>query len=288
MDDVFELQGMNLLKEQEKIYLGQAQETVKVVIPAAGRPRNQESLEPLIGELPPAMLDINGKPLLQRNVETLNKAKIHDISVVVGYNKDKFTVGGVTYLHNPKWESEGILTSLMRAEQKMDGKTLIIYSDLMFENWLIERVKAIESDFLVVVDNSFKRTRKRNKKFDLVVTEGEMPAGDRLLTYDHLYRVVRIGSAFPAESAGAEFIGIAIFSKKGSQIFRAEYRKALKEYADKAVSEAPNIHQASMEDFLQHLIGLGHRVDALQVNSGWMELHTFENYKEAVSLSRIL
>ncbi len=36
------------------------------------------------------------------------------------------------------------------------------------------------------------------------------------------------------------------------------------------------------------MIGLGYRVDALQVNSGWMELHTFENYKEACAVSEVL
>jgi phosphoenolpyruvate phosphomutase len=288
MDNVFELQGMGQLKEQEKIYLSTTEEPIRVVIPAAGKPHNQESLEPLLKEVPTAMLDINGKPLLQRNVETLSKAKLHDISVINGYNKDKFNVGGVSYIENPMYEREHILSSLMCAEAKMDGKTLVIYSDLLFESWLIERLKSAESDFVVVIDSSFKWTRKRNKKFDLVMTKEKLAQGNRLVTMDRLYNVVKIGSAFPEEMADAEFIGMAIFSKKGSEIFRREYHKALEQFKNKPFIEAENIYRASMEDFLQYLINLGYKVEALQVNSGWMEIHTFDNYKEACGITEVL
>jgi phosphoenolpyruvate phosphomutase len=215
MDDVFELQGMNQLKKDEKIYLSLSEEPVRVIIPAAGAPHNQESLEPLLKDTPLAMLDINGKPLLQRNSETLNKAKLYDISIVVGYKKDKFKVGGLTYFDNPKYKTEGIISSIMCAEAKMDSNALIIYSDILFENRLIERLKSIESDFVIVVDNSFKKTHKRNKKLDLVVTKEKLVSGARLLTYDHLYHVNKIGTTLPDVSASAEFVGIVMISKKG-------------------------------------------------------------------------
>jgi len=102
---------------------------------------------------------------------------------------------------------------------------------------------------------------------------------------DRLYNVMRIGSEFPADRANAEFIGIAMFSKKGSAIFRREYHKALELFKNKPFIEAENIHQSSMEDFLQYLIGLGYKVEAMQVNSGWMEIHTFGNYKEACNIA---
>jgi phosphoenolpyruvate phosphomutase len=82
----------------------------------------------------------------------------------------------------------------------------------------------------------------------------------------------------------AEFIGIAMLSKKGSEIFKREYHRALSDYEDKPIGDADNIFQASLMDFLQHLIDLGCKVEALRVNSGWMEIHTFDNYRHACSL----
>ena len=286
MSTVFELQGMTKMKEDERIYLRAGEEPIKVVIPAAGAPHNQESLEPLLQDTPLAMLDINGKSLLQRNVETLNKAKLYDVSVVRGYNKGSFDVDGVAYFDNPKYQSEHILSSIMCAESTMSGKTLIIYSDILFENSLIERLKTLVSDFAIVVDNSFKRAARRNKKLDLVITKENLVSGDRVLTYDKLYEIQKIGEAIPQEAASAEFIGIAMFSKKGAEVFRKEYQKASVEYRNKPFFEAENIAQASLEDFLQYLIELGYRVEAMQVNSGWMEIHTFDNYKYACSVVR--
>ena len=80
------------------------------------------------------MLDINGKSLLQRNIETLNRSKLYDISVITGYKQDSFDVDGVDYFHNEKYKAEHILSSIMCAESKMDGKTIIIYSDILFEH----------------------------------------------------------------------------------------------------------------------------------------------------------
>jgi len=70
MREVFELQGMTQMVEEEKVFLRSGEELIRVIIPAAGAPRNQESLEPLLHDIPLAMLDINGKSILQRNVET--------------------------------------------------------------------------------------------------------------------------------------------------------------------------------------------------------------------------
>jgi len=286
MSEVFELQGMIQMKEQEKFFLRAEEELIKVIIPAAGAPHNQESLEPLLQDRPLAMLDINGKSLLQRNVGTLNKSKLYDIAVIRGYKKDSFDIDGVAYFDNPKYSTEHVLSSIMCAEDKMDCNTLIIYSDILFESWLIERLKSLSADFVVVVDNSFKKSLSRNKKLDLVVTKESLVTGDRILTYDHLYQVDKIEETIPEDTASAEFVGIAMFSKDGIEIFKKEYHKALEEYKNKPFHEAENISQAALEDMLQHLINLGYKVEAMQVNSGWMEVHTFDNYKYACSIVR--
>ncbi|MFQ6618179.1 MAG: phosphoenolpyruvate mutase, partial [Fidelibacterota bacterium] len=131
MREVFELQGMLQMKESEKIFLRSDEEPVKVIIPAAGAPHNQESLEPLLQDIPLALLDINGKSILQRNIETLNKNMLYDISVITGYRGEKFNlsgVDGVKYYHNPNYEDTHILDSIMTAGEDLKGKVLIIFS----------------------------------------------------------------------------------------------------------------------------------------------------------------
>ncbi len=314
MNYVFDLLKLNSLDGEE--------EFIKVFIPAAGIPRNQDSLEALLTDRPIAMLDVWGKSLIERNIEVLNRSKLYDIFIIKGYKGDSFNIDGVTYLNNPKYQSEHILSSIMQAEDNMNCKTIIIYSDILFENHLIERLKYLQSDFIIVVDNSFKNIGVRNKKLEMVITEDRMPSGNRILI-DRLTRVKKIGKDIGTEKEigkeeigkdiekeigkdigiekeigkeeigkdikegnYSEFIGICMFSKNGIEIFKKEYHDALKQFANKQFYQSKNIFQASLTDMLQHLVVLGYKVDAMQVNSGWLEIHTFDNYKYACSIIR--
>ncbi|MFZ3169000.1 MAG: isocitrate lyase/phosphoenolpyruvate mutase family protein [Candidatus Methanoperedens sp.] len=276
------LQGME--KYEKNGFLWSDEEPIKVIIPAAGAPRNQESLEALLQDRPIAMLDIWGKSILQRNVEILNRSNLYDIFVIKGYKGDSFNIDGITYLDNPKYLSEHILSSIMQAKDIMNTKTLIIYSDILFENHLIDRLKSLRSDFVIVIDNSFKN-HKHNKKLEIVLTEENLPSGNRILI-DRLYKVNRIGDSSSEDVNYSEFIGACMFSKKGIEILKNEYNNAIGEYSNRQFYKSKNIFQASLTDMLQHLIFLGYKVNAIQVNSGWMEIHTFDNYKNACSIIR--
>ena len=63
---VFELQGMPQMKRDEEIYLRSGQLRTRAVIPAAGDHLDEYSMKHIAADIPMAMLDINGKPLLQR------------------------------------------------------------------------------------------------------------------------------------------------------------------------------------------------------------------------------
>ena len=79
MDFMFGLQGMDRMKEEEKIYLKTEKDQIDVVILAAGEPSYQKDLMALLSDVPPVMLDINGKALLQRNIEVLNGLGLNNI-----------------------------------------------------------------------------------------------------------------------------------------------------------------------------------------------------------------
>lgn len=281
MKEIFELQGMPRLRENEKIYLKTGVEPVKAVIPAAGAPHNQESLESLLKERPVCMLDINGKSVLQRNLETLNSVGISDITVITGYQSEKVNIGGIETIYNENYRDKHILHSIMLAENKFDGKTLLVYSDILFEKHLLTRLLESESDITLVVDASYKRTHLRNKKLDLVITMKKPVLGKRTVAYDQLNPILKIGEAIPEEEGDYEFIGMALFSAKGTELFRNEYYKAKEKHKSGCFQEATSFSQASLEDMIQEIIDNGRTVSALEVNSGWMEIHAFDDYKHA-------
>ena len=74
-----------------------------------------------------------------------------------------------------------------------------------------------------------------------------------------------------------EFVGIILFNDKGSKAFVEAYHKTKNDHGQ-------SLDKIGINKMLQKMIDDGFPVSALEVNSGWMELHTFDNYKLACSL----
>jgi phosphoenolpyruvate phosphomutase len=284
MSYLFDLQGMNRMKEQEKIYLKTEKEPVRVVIPAAGEPRDQESLATLLKDIPAAMLNICGKPLLQRNVETLNILGLNNIVVIGGYKSEQLRVEGINILHNKAYNNSGVLSSIMLPDEEFDGRTLIIFADILFEKYLMERLLGYEADIVLLVDSTYKKINARNKRLDLVVTElGNIPY-KRAVSFSKPNRILRIGKNIPEADAHYEFIGVGSFSRQGYKAFRKLYELALKKYSDNEFHESSGIRLAGFTDMIQEMIDNGENIYALEVTSGWMEIHTMENYEAACAI----
>ncbi len=72
LDEVFELQGMPQMKESELKYPLADSANVVAVIPIVGDHLQEHSMKNISEDIPFSMLDINGKPLLQRQVEVFS------------------------------------------------------------------------------------------------------------------------------------------------------------------------------------------------------------------------
>src|SRR5262249_21805133 len=101
LSEVYRLVDLDRLKNEEHAYLPADQETVKAVILAAGF---DERLMPLVSDRPKAMLDVRGKPILERQIETLREAGLRQIAVVRGYKKEQMTLPNVKYYDNDAFE----------------------------------------------------------------------------------------------------------------------------------------------------------------------------------------
>lgn len=271
MDEIFRLQGMHIMKHQEKRYLKSDIGTVKAIIPAAGA-KMDSSIKPLLEDRPIGMLDINGKSIFQRNIETLNMAGIQDINVVVGYKGEKVEAEGARVIKNTSFKTRGIMYSILKGVDSIADKNIILYSDIILDQYLLQRLLRKEGDIILVVDSTYKKTHIRNKELELVATKS--PNIDNLRTMDLNRKnpVCRIKKNLSEKYAHFEFIGTALLSKKGMELLIKEYKKS-------KLSQ-----KASFADFVQHLINKGHEVLAYEVTSGWMEIHNFEDYKRACAL----
>jgi phosphoenolpyruvate phosphomutase len=278
LSECFEIQGMHLMKKDEEKYLKSEIGNVKVVIPAAGS-KIDDSLKTLLEDRPVGMLDINGRPLIQRNVDTLNKVGIRDVSVVVGYKRENVDIKGVKIIENPDYETKGLMYSIIKGADEPADRNIIVYSDIVFDQELIRKLLRKEEDIILVVDRTYKKTHVRNKELELVLTERSPLDNLRTINVNRNDKILKIGKHLPESEGHYEFMGIACLSRKGLGILREEFEKA-----KKIVSRGKLVESVSFVEFIQYVIDKGYRVSALEVAEGWMEVHNFNDYKKVCSL----
>ncbi len=266
--ELFELQGTLEMKDHEKRFV-KDKEHITAIIPAAGKPIDETLQQIYLNDTPTCMLDVNGKTILQRNVELLNSCGISDINVITGYCSNKINVEGINKIENPDFSETKVFHSIMHAQEKMEGKTLITFSDILFEKEVIERIIKREEDIVLAVDSTYKMHPNRTgKKLDLVTARKNPVYGERTLTLDNDNEIIKIGSSVNFEEANFEFIGIALFSARGIELLKKIYHENVEEMKGADLTKA-----------IQNLIEKGHKVKCLEIHKGWTEVHTFDDYK---------
>lgn len=270
VSEIFDKVGFSDVKSRDMKF---AKGKVSVIIPAAGRDSEFQGI-------PKAMLDIKGKPLLQRQVDMLKKNGIKDISVIRGYEKEKFSVQGIKYTDNDDYEKTFILDSLFRAEESMNSGFIYINSDLLFKEDIIKRLLETKDDIVLVVDNSYEYHKHNvDKGLDLVMAK-QKPSKSIRVWEERENEVVRIGKNISKEMADFEFIGIAYFSEYGADILKKVYHDCLANSKGN-FHEAPDLKRAGFTDIIQEIIDRGFKVKLIEVHKGWMEIHNRKDFEEA-------
>ena len=149
LTDVYGLIGVDDMKREEKCYLPAGGAQVGAIVLAAGA---SPELGELTADRPKAMLDIKGKTILARQVEALNAAAIKDVAAVIGWKHEAVDLPNLkTYVVE---ESSGELDSLMAAADGIEGRTVVLYGDLLFDRSLLERLLQADGDVVLVVDRA--------------------------------------------------------------------------------------------------------------------------------------
>ena len=120
-----------------------------VIILAAGF---GSRLLPLTKDKPKSLIEFGGKTLLERNIEIFKKHGINEITIITGYKKEKINFTDINYIENKNFQHNSTLQSLFYAIDQIKTSTIITYSDIIFEERILEELLSIENDIAVVVD----------------------------------------------------------------------------------------------------------------------------------------
>lgn len=96
---------------------------------------------PLTFETPKGLLEVFGERMIERQIKQLHEVGIHDITIVVGYLKEKFDYlidkYDVKLLYNNEYSAKNTLTTLYHARKVLKGRNMYLLSS---DNWMRENM----------------------------------------------------------------------------------------------------------------------------------------------------
>ena len=259
LGDVFVIAGNEELSEAEDRYLAKRAET-KAVILAATR---GSKLEDLTVDRPKCMVDVRGKPLLHRLVGSFNDAGVRELTVVTGYKADTVNFPGINTAENTDFETTGEVASLACSMDALQGECVVSYGDIMFRSHVLNQLLDCEADIAVVVDANWKQERAETTKRTV-----DLAACNHAYTGDYfddeVSELTRLDSAMNEADANGEWIGLAKFSAKGSELLRAELDN---------MKLDGSLGKVSMNDLFNRLIDSGAKPQVVYITGNWLDVN---------------
>lgn len=245
---------------------------MKAIIIAAGMGLR---LNPLTNGKPKCLLELNGKTLLEHQVETLRAAGIERIVIIKGYKQEMINYPGFIYYINDNYQNNDILHSLFYAEEEMNDEFIAVYSDILYDKSILKRLLSNKRDICIVVDAYWRRYYEGRISHPIEEAEN--------VIFDADSKVVEIGKILADKSnAHGEFIGMMKCSKKGAFIFKGHFNQLKRVYSDKPFQKASVFEKAYLTDMIQDLVDSHIPVYCEVVRGGWKEIDTAEDYEKVL------
>jgi len=173
---------------------------MKAVILAAGQGTRIRSVH---GEHPKCLIEVDGRTIVDHQLEALAMAGISDVTIVVGYEKDQivslvksrdFDCQRIHFIENPAFAITNNIYSLWLALEWLRGDSFIVLNaDVIFDPEILSAAVHPCAPVSMIVDPLWRDETMK------VVVEGD--------------RVTRMSKKISREEFSGTYIGISIFSK---------------------------------------------------------------------------
>ena len=249
---------------------------MKAIILAAGEGKR---LRPLTNNTPKCLVNLFGKSLLQWQIETFRSCQIDDISVVTGYRSELINLPRLKIFQNKKFETTNMVESLFCASQELSEQTIVSYGDIIFEKKVLDKLIQSKADFSVIVDKNWKRYWEI--RFDNPLNDAES------LKIDTDDNITSIGKKTQKiDEIEGQYIGLMKFQNTGLEKIKKFYEKIKSQSTNNSnpINPLVSFQQSFMTDFLQGLINDGCKLKAVEIENGWLELDTINDYNKYTEL----
>ena len=265
--EVFRIQGAEELEEAERRYLPSRRETPQALVLAAGRGKE---LGVLTEDRPKAMIEIAGKPLLERMVETFKSIGIKDVTVVRGYRKEALQLPDIRFVDNDEHESTQEAFSLFKGIERLSGPVLLAYGDVLFQKFIPMQLFESDSEYCIAVDPDWQSGEHRDAYRDLVCCDRPFHWRD----FDQRAHLGKMSTDLPAEQVHGEWIGLLKMSPSGLEHLRE---------LGGELTETGAARTMRMADVFDALLARGRTVEVVYVRGHWLDVDDMHDVVAASS-----
>jgi L-glutamine-phosphate cytidylyltransferase len=173
---------------------------MKAVILAAGQGTRIRSVH---GEHPKCLIEVDGRTLLDRQLEALSLAGVNEVAIIVGYEKDqiinhlkarKFSGQNIQFIESPAFAITNNIYSLWLALHWLRGDSFIVLNaDVIFDPEVLQSAIHPVAPISMIVDPLWRDETMK------VIIDGD--------------RVIEMSKKISREKFSGTYIGITVFGR---------------------------------------------------------------------------
>ncbi|RZD48874.1 MAG: hypothetical protein CXT78_00350 [Thaumarchaeota archaeon] len=246
---------------------------MKVLFLAAGYGKRLGSLTK---NLPKCLLKINGKSMLERDMDAFLKNGINDFNIITGPYYEKFNFKNVNYIHDSNYEHHDVLGTLMKARNLLDDDVIISYTDILYDESIVKTLLDFEGDIGLTVDMNWEEAYVGRTDHPIAEAANVLIKNNSILKIGH--KTEKFGEY--TKNMIGEFLGIIKLSKNGAKILRERYEELER-------SSSPQFHESRtfecgyIVDIIQDLINQGIDVKPVKITGKWCEIDTLQDLENS-------
>ena len=220
-------------------------------------------------ELPKSLVDINGKSIIKRQIETFRNNGIKDIIVIVGPNKDKFQLNDIEYVVDKNFHEHEQLGSLMVSNKHFQNDIVISFGDVIVDDNIMKQVVESTYDIGIAIDLKWEKNYENRTKHP------KSEADLALIRSNKLIKIKKNLDSVENHQLG-EFLGIIKLSNIGSKKFLDVFGK-LNSSDEGKFHDASSFQKAYLTDMIDELIQTNEDVNPIFIDGVWFEIDTIED-----------
>ena len=163
----------------------------------------------LTEERPKCLVEMNGRPLLELQLEALRKGGVDRIAIATGWQSQLITNRGLETFHNPRWAETNMVRTLECAGAWLKEAICIVsYSDIFYPSSAVLDLLASDADIAISYDPNWLKLWSR--RFSDPLADAET------FELDGKGNVIKIGEKTSSiKQIKGQYMGLLKFTPRG-------------------------------------------------------------------------